>query len=243
MAREQVEYAKARGDSDDNLSARQKAAQQRAARERQERIERALAEMPKAEAVKRKDKKDEARVSTTDAEARVMKMGDGGFRPAYNVQFTTAVEGRAIVGVSVTNSGGDAGQMTPMLAQIEQRTGQLPSEHLVDGGYVNTEAIADAADRGVAVFAPVPASRKEGVDPHAPKPGEDGAVTEWRQRMAMPEAKDVYKERAATAELTNADARAQLGLTELLVRGLPKVTCIALLTALTHNVLLCVSGA
>jgi hypothetical protein len=42
-------------------------------------------------------------VSTTDPDARVMKMGDGGFRPACNIEFATDVDSRVMVGVAVTN--------------------------------------------------------------------------------------------------------------------------------------------
>jgi transposase len=236
-ARRQIAYVKRLSDEDPEMSARQRAARERAARERLDRIKRAIAELPRVQATSKKPP-DQVRASTTDAQARVMKMGDGGFRPAYNVQLATDVDSRAIVGVSVTTAGGDAAQMKPMLEQIERRTGALPDEHLVDGGFVNLDAFVDAAERGVGVFAPVPAPRKEGVDPHAPKPGEHGAVTEWRQRMATDEAKETYKQRAATAETVNADLRSKQDLTQFLVRGLNKVTCVAIWGALTYNVLL-----
>ena len=67
-------------------SRRQAAARQRAAEDRRQRVEAALAQMPDAAAKKPSGEKDQARVSTTDADARVMKMADGGFRPAYNGQ-------------------------------------------------------------------------------------------------------------------------------------------------------------
>jgi hypothetical protein len=68
----------------------------------------------------------EARVSTTDPEARVMKMPDGGFRPAYNVQLATDVSSGIVLGVAVTNDGTDQGEGLPMVEQIVQRTGRLP---------------------------------------------------------------------------------------------------------------------
>jgi len=216
---------------------RQQAAAERAARERKERIEEALAELPKARAVKDKKDQEKARVSTTDAEARVMKMGDGGFRPAYNVQLATDVDSRVVVGVKVTNAGGDAAQMTPMLDDIERRTSTRPVEHLVDGGFVNLEAFTRAADGGTTVFAPVPTPRTEGIDPHAPKPNDSEAVAAWRQRMATPEAKEVYKERAATAETVNADLRVHRGLDRLNVRGIDKVLSVTLWAALSYNIL------
>ncbi len=76
------------------------------------------------------------RASTTDADARVMKMPDGGYRPGYNVRLATAGSElggpRTIVGLLVTNVGSDMGSVTPMLADVESRTGQLPKQLLAD---------------------------------------------------------------------------------------------------------------
>jgi uncharacterized protein (DUF885 family) len=179
------------------------------------------------------------RVSTTDPDARVMKMGDGGFRPAFNVQFATTTDAaRVIVGVEATNRGSDAGQSTPMLEQIEQRTGVRPAEMLVDGGYAQHAAIAQAAAQEVTLYAPVPKPRKGDTrEPHLPRAGDSEAVAAWRQRMGTAEAKAIYKQRAATAETVNADAKEHRGLDRLAVRGLGKVLGSASLFALTYNLL------
>jgi transposase len=231
--------------SDPALAARRKAAIQRAARDRLARLELALAELPEVAATKKKSGAKDAtpRVSTTDPKARVMKMGDGGFRPAYNVQFaTTTDQARVIVGVSVTNRGSDQGQSTPMLEQIEARTGVVPKEMLVDGGYVKHEAIDEAAARGVTVYAPVPKPRGESAaDPHLPKDGDSEPVAEWRTRMGTDEAKQIYKQRAATAETVNADAKAHRGFDATPLRGITKVTGGAYLFALTYNILRLIS--
>jgi len=88
---------------------------QRAAREREARAQKALQELPNLQAAKTgRRKADEARVSTTDSEARVMKMPDEGFRPAYNVQLATDVGSQVVVGVAVTNHGGDRHEARPM---------------------------------------------------------------------------------------------------------------------------------
>src|SRR2546430_53746 len=71
----------------------------RVGREREKRVRQALAELPAVRAAKRTaEDKTQARVSTTDPAARVMKMSDGGFRPAYNVQLATATVGRELSG-------------------------------------------------------------------------------------------------------------------------------------------------
>ncbi len=153
-----------------------------------------------------------------------MKMGDGGFRPAFNGQLaTTADRGRVIVGVEVTNRGSDAGQSTPMLDQVEHRTGVRPAELLVDGGYAQHEAIEHEAQQQVTTYAPVPKPRKGDTrDPHVAREDDSEAVAAWRQRMGTEEAKKIYKQRAATAETVNADAKAHRGLDALSVRGRDK---------------------
>lgn len=213
-------------------------ARERAARERVERLQQALAELAKVRQAKRSaEDKAEARVSTTDPEARVMKMADGGFRPAYNVQLAADPASRVVTGVGVTNVGSDGGQTSPMLDDIERRTGERPSEYLADGGYVNTEAITEAAREGTTVYAPVPAPKKEDVDRYAPKPTDSPEVAAWRARMATPEAKELYKQRASTIELVNADLKGHRGLEQLAVRGTKKVLTSVLWTVLAYNVM------
>lgn len=215
---------------------RQARARERAARERQERVARALAELPAVAARRRKaGVEGPARASTTDAQARVMKMADGGFRPAFNAQLTTATGSQVVVAVTVTNAGSDYGQLTPMVAQLQQRYGQPPRQVLADGGYVALAEVRELAGPawGCEVYAPPPAPRgSRGID--EPERRDDAAVSAWRQRMATPEAQTIYRERAATCECVNALARNR-GLQRLLVRGLAKARAVLLWFALAHN--------
>jgi hypothetical protein len=204
-------------------------------------LEQALVELEKvAQAqARQKDKptKDRpARASSTDPEARLMRMPDGGTRPAYNLELATDCSSRAIVGVEATNAGSDAGQDAPMRDQVEGRAEEAVEEHLIDGGFVALEAIEGAAAEGVTVYAPVPKPRKEGVDRHVPKPGDSPAVAEWRQRMGTAAAKQLYKQRASTIETINGELKTERDLGRLLVRGLRKVQCVALWSALAYNV-------
>jgi transposase len=227
--------------ADPAVSVRKAAARRRGAQERLARLEAALEQVPEVAQTKRHSGAKDAtvRVSTTDPAARVMKMGDGGFRPAFNVQLaTTADEARVIVGVEVTNRGSDMGQATPMLDQVEERTGQRPAELLVDGGYVGHAAVDEATENGTTIYGPLPKPRPgETRDPHAPRPDDSAAVAAWRQRMGTDEAKAIYRQRAATAETVNADAKQHRGLDSLLVRGKERVLGSACLFALTYNIL------
>jgi len=229
------------------LNKRQQAAQERAARERCERIEEALKQIPEVEAKKKTEEdKKKARVSTTDPDARVMKMSNGGFNPAYNGQFSTDTQTQIIVGVDVVNEGSDQGQFTPMLEQIHERTGKYPDEGLVDGGFASKDEIDVATEKGIVVYAPVQKPKDKNRDPYKPLKGDSKAVASWRERMGIDEAKEIYKERASTAECVNAIARIR-GLMQFTVRGLDKVKVSLLWFALAHNVMratsLCPNGS
>ena len=235
-ARKHVEDVAA--SADEGMSEVQAAARKRGAQDRLDRIQRAIEELPKAQAAKKTPaEREEARVSTTDPEARVMKMGDGGFRPAWNVQIGSDTGSRIIAGISVDNRGSDRGDLSPMLAQIETRTGRTPDEMLADGGYVDHKDIAAIADKGVTVYAPLNRKKKSERDPHLPREGDSPAIAEWRARMATEDAKRIYKDRAATAESINADLKCFRGLDRFLVRTLPKVTCVVFWSAIAYNTL------
>lgn len=242
-AHTQVERLRAELEADPaQANRRQQQAQERAARERAERVQAALARLPELEAKKKAAAKDQARASTTDAEATVMKMADGGFRPAYNVQFSTDTSTQIIVGVDVITNGSDQGQLPPMVEQIHTRFDRYPDAALVDGGFAkhaDIEALS-APDKACQVYAPVQKPKDARQDRYAPHPDDSPAVAEWRQRMGTKEAQALYKERAATAECVNALARNR-GLRQVLVRGLAKVKAIALWYAIAHNLLRAVS--
>jgi transposase len=248
QAREQVErLAEAREHPDPGVTKRQQAARERAVRERLERVGRALAYLPKAEETKEKQRKrfakeakeriTEPRLSTTDPEARVMKMPDGGYRPAFNAQLATDSANGIILGVSVTASGSDAHQAPAMEEQIESRTGHKPESYLMDGGFAVREDITLLEERGIKVYAPVRLpKRKPEAERYEPRYGDSPEVIAWRSRMATEEGKTIYRQRAATAEWANAQAR-RLGLTNFTVRGIDKVTSVLLLVAVAHNII------
>ena len=154
-AEEQVEALRKELDEDPGAtSRRQKGARERAADERKKRVTKALAHIPEVETKKKAKDKLKARVSTTDPEARVMKMADGGFRPAYNGQFAVDTKTQVLVGVDVSNSGSDQDKMPPMVEQLEKRYGKLPDEILVDGGFASHHAIEEVSkgEKGCTVY-------------------------------------------------------------------------------------------
>jgi transposase len=218
-------------------TAAQQAAQERAAQERVARLEAALAEMPAVQAAKDAADREQARVSSTDPEARVMKMPDGGYRPAYNWQFSVELSHCVITGVDVVNTGSDKAQMEPMVEQVLARTHQLPQNWLSDGGFVKLLAIEHLDAQGVTPYCPVPEPKDETRDRYAPLPTDSPAVAQWRQRMGTEAGKAMYQQRSLV-ELPNAQARSHYGVQQVRVRGRRKVRCVALWVALTHNLLI-----
>jgi transposase len=231
------------------LSAKQKAGRTRAARQRQQRVEQAIKRLPelkkkqeklaKKKSEKEKQKLKEPRASTTDADATVMKMANGGFNPAVNVQFAIDTESRAIVGVDVSGEGNDHHLAEPMREQVEQRTGQKVHDHLMDGGYLVMEEIESAVAQGVTVYVPPkpPRNKQERGSEYEPRPGESQVIKDWRERMGSDEGQEIYKQRASTSETVNGDLRTHRGMGRMLVRGLKKAKCVALWCALAYNVM------
>jgi hypothetical protein len=265
QARAQVAALKAELEADAGASARRKqAARERAAREREQRLQRALETMKRIEAREPVGKKQarrtgdddepgppapgvppqpqaappqaEPRVSTTDAEARVMKMPDGGFRPAYNAQLAVDTATQLIAGVALVADGTDMRQAVPMHDQIQARYAHTPEQWLADGGFTRLEAIEELSRRGTQPLMPVPRSRNPDIDPFAPKPTDSVAHMQWRARMASDEGKERYKLRAASVECVNAQVRRR-GLTQLRVCGLLKARSVLLWHALAHNLM------
>jgi transposase len=228
-------------------SQREQAARQRAVQDREERVQRALRQLPAVQAAKERQrhtrskaqrgKVTEARVSTTDPDARVMKLADGGYRPAYNVQFATDAGSGVIVGVAVINQGHDTGQGPPMEEQVVKRTGQHPGAYLMDGGFATGEDVTALEKLSITVYAPVKLPRnKPEEERYQPHYGDSPQVVQWRQRMSTDAAKAVYRLRAATAEWTNAQTRGH-GLLPFAVRGLGKVLSAVLLVTIGHNLM------
>jgi transposase len=226
----------------DASNERVRAARQRAARERSARVQAAQTALAEIERKRQQlqdkggngKKPKEPRASTTDAEARVMKMADAGFRPAYNVQVASAAGEQIVVAVAVGNNGSDRGLMRPMLERLRALRGRFPGRHLVDGGFCSAEDIEWAHGEGVEVYCP-PTQSKSGADPYLPRRGDGAGVLAWRARMGSEAGQAQYKIRTI-CECIHARWR-NWDLRQLPVRGIEKVRAVVLCHALTHNIL------
>jgi transposase len=225
----------------EELSAAQQAVRESAAREREARLEEALALLPELERMQQNSRNNQkhrakpVRVSSTDPQARKIKMPDGGVRPGYNVQVGTDVSSGAIVGVDVVNSSADSNQSEPLRQQVEDRTGQEVREHLMDEGYVDMESIGRAEEAGVKVYAPLPTSRKTG-EPVTASRWDTPWTKRWRERMQTPEGQAIYRRRFPCSERVHAELTDRMGLYQVAVRGIRKVRCVMLWMALAFNI-------
>jgi transposase len=244
-AQKHVEKLRAEVENDSDRregDARRQAARERAAREKQERIAEALEQyksLSRQREARKKGDGESTRVSTTDPDARKMKMANGGFDPAYNVQFASDASARVIVGVTVTNAGTDGGELPPMLEKINQSYGKQPNRALVDGAFATIESVTLAEAGGTQVISSIPRAgelRRNGKDPHARQGRDTDEYATFRKRMADPEFQELYKSRPSVAEFPNAECRNR-NLRQFRVRGLMKVTAVALWHALAFNFL------
>ncbi len=150
LAREQVKLMDQQATEEEALSKRKAAAQERAARERVSRLEAALKEVERLQKEK-KDDPDEfvARASTTDPEAHVMRNGEGGTVPSFNVQTLTDTKHGLVVNVEATTDAIDYRQLESALERCGERLECLPQEVVADGDYTNHDSVQAAATRGV----------------------------------------------------------------------------------------------
>jgi len=219
---------------------RREAAQERAARERKERMDEALKQreaLSKQREKRQKGTGEESRTSTTDPDARKMKMANGGYDPAYNVQFNTDGHSRIIIGLKVTNEGTDGSQMPGMQQQVLERYGRVPGQVLVDSAFTTKESVKLVEKQGIEVVGGIPRTSqllKHDHDPHSPRPGDSEEYKAFRARMAEEKYKALYKQRPSIAELPNAVCRNR-GLRQFPVRTLVKVKAVILWHALAYN--------
>jgi transposase len=216
---------------------REEAAKERAAREIQEKVKAALQAVEKVQKRRAKSRApygkrldpSQARASTTDPDAQVMRMADGGTRPAYNAQFATDTTSGLVVDVALAETSADYRELPPMLDAIRDKYGKAPQEMVADLGYLSCRAIEHAAAVGTTLYTP-PYGRKRRT-----KPARSPLMKEFRARMERPEATRVLKERGRWAEWVFALARNR-GLYRLVVRGRRKVLNVMALFAIAHNI-------
>jgi transposase len=152
-ARQMIEEIEREAPSEGSSQTRREAARERAARERLERMKQAAEELGKIREGKGGAKeKEQARVSVSEPEARIMKQGDGGLAPSYNVQLSTDAAHKVIVGVELTQSASDSGSLAAAVDEVRNVAGRYPEAVVADGGFTNQTSIMEMQARAVPFF-------------------------------------------------------------------------------------------
>lgn len=180
-----------------------------------------------------------ARASTTDPDARVMKMADGGYRPAYNCQTVVSAEHSVILHVSVETVGSDAGLLLSAVRSVETKYKGRVEKVLADGGYVNLDAIQELEGRAepTAVYMPPPRPRGKGSTKrgrYTRLAGDSEQLATWRERLGTPEGMQTYRKRSQVAELPHA-GYANRGFNQVRTRRRDRVRSELLLQAIANN--------
>lgn len=150
LAREQVRILNAEGEQEESTATRQAAARRRAARQRASRLEAAVREVERLQEEKKHDRKEfVARASSTDADAHVMRNGEGGTVPSYNVQLLTDTTHGMVVNVEATTDAIDYRQLKPALERCVTTLRRTPKQIVADGDYTNHASVQAAAESGV----------------------------------------------------------------------------------------------
>ena len=234
----------------EEVGTRKVSARRRAAREQKERLEEAQRELTqhqedikdnKASRSKKEVQKklENCRASHVDPTVRKMKMGDGSFRLAYNVQFATGTDSRTIVGVQVTNTL-DPGTLATTMMQVHTRLKKLGlpfSKHWVaDSAYSSAADITEAGALFPNCKVIAPTTLKNIKLAKKPKKDDSKELLMWKKILGTDEFKDIYKKRCSTAEFSNMTTK-ERGFERLRVRGIGKVLSQSLLYALMHNMM------
>jgi hypothetical protein len=79
----------------------------------------------------------------------VMRNGEGGTVPSYNVQLVTDTQHGLVVNVEATTDAIDYRQLDPALQRCKQKFGCAPRQIVADGDYTNHASVQAAATHGV----------------------------------------------------------------------------------------------
>ena len=188
--------------------------------------------------------KEKDQYNFTDPESRIMKGADG-FVQAYNAQAAVEPNFQLIVGQAVTQATNDKEQLLPMVAVIEQQSGQRPEEILADSGYCsekNLEGLESADQPEQKIIGYIATQRLKHDEykepcPRGPLPKGATRVDRMRRKLKTKVGKAVYAARKAIVEPVFGQIKQARGFRQFLLRGIEKVRGEWSLVCLTHNLL------
>jgi hypothetical protein len=160
-------------ENNEGANQRRAAARERSARDKVARMEAALAKLKELEQQSPASERAKLRVSESEAEARKMKVNDGGWTLNYNAQLSTEASHKVIVGVGLCTESNDLHQLQPAVKQVEANCGKPPERIVADNGYASRDNVEQMTDQDIEIIAPWKEDRsrqagacaKNGIDP------------------------------------------------------------------------------
>jgi transposase len=188
--------------------------------------------------------KDKDQNNFTDPQSRIMKGADG-IVQAYNAQAAVEPKLQLIVGQTVTQAANDKEQLMPMLATMEEQSGQRPDDVLADSGYCsekNLEALDSEENPQRRIDGYIATERQKHDEykepcPKGPLPKGATRVDRMRRKLKTKAGKAVYAARKAIVEPVFGQIKQARGFRQFLLRGIDKVRGEWSMVCLTHNIL------
>ena len=175
----------------------------------------------------------------TDAESRIMK-GPDGFVQGYNTQIAVEPVLQLIVGQAVTQAGNDKKQLLPMIAAVEEQSGQKPTQVLADSGYTSEASVQGAEAAKVDAYLAVARDQhhqRPGPCPRGPLPRGATRVDRMRRKLQTKTGHAIYAARKAIVEPVFGQIKQARGFRQFLLRGLEKAQGEWAMVCMAHNVL------
>jgi transposase len=181
--------------------------------------------------------RDQEQYNFTDPESRIMKMADGSFAQAYNVQLVVDGADQIIVATDVTGLAPDSPHLSSMVAATQAQAG-TPKRLTADVGYHSAANIQRL--QAAEIDALIPPDKVKHTDPMPPAPR--GRIPphlstrdRMRRKLQTQAGRAVYRMHKAIAEPVIGQIKAARGFQRFLLRGLRKVQAEWMLVATVHN--------
>ena len=187
--------------------------------------------------------KEKAQRGFTDPESRIMKSGAGEWVQGYNGQAAVDCDNQVIVACDLTNMAADAPHLQPLMDQVSQNTGAVPTEMSADAGYFSAENVQSQTTPYSQPYI-APDRMKHGRQQTPVLQDIDDAelsvADRMRKLLSTPDGRDAYANRMKTVEPVFGQIKGcpgSPGFRQFLRRGLTKARQEWRWQCATHNFL------
>jgi transposase len=185
--------------------------------------------------------KDKSQRNFTDPESRIMRNSDKAFIQAYNAQVSVDAETHIIVAADLTNQAADTTHLPELVDQIRNNVGRYPDEVSADAGYYSSKNLKTLSEKGIEAFIPPEKVRhsewRNRKALRGPIPRDASLAYLMHRKLRTERGQKRYKLRQSSAEPVFGHIKEQLGLKQLLLRGVSKARSWWRFNCAVHNLL------